>query len=165
MHNRLSLLALGLFVSLALFNYAGAAPTIVPCTGTGTLTCGFINVTNATLDVGQSTVITVNGINGGVPGVNGYTADWSDAQLGFGALDLGTYNTIFANTISLVLSTYNSITVNDFEYNGIALPANLITSGYFSHSAAPRTEVINAKRERRLCIIVAPCRNNACESL
>ncbi len=147
MYNRLSLIALGLFVSLMLFNYAGAAPTIVPCTGTGNpanIACGFINVTNTTIDVGQRTVITINGINGGAPGVNGYTADWNDAQQGFGALDLGTYNTIFSNTISLVLSTYNSITVNDFEYNGIAIPANLIVSGYYSHSAAPRTEVVNA---------------------
>ncbi|MCW6160552.1 MAG: hypothetical protein LVQ95_05720, partial [Candidatus Micrarchaeales archaeon] len=130
--NRFSVLALMLFSVFAFsfaVNSAGAAPTIVPCAGTGTLTCGFINVTNTNLDVGQNTIITINGISGGAPGVNGYTANWIlDGSPATSVI----YNTILTNTIAFEIVPSTTLAGNVFVYNGLVSSANFIASNPYS---------------------------------
>ena len=113
-------------------NSAAAAPTIVPCTGTGTLTCGFINVANTTLDVGQNSIITINGISGGAPGANGYTANWIlDGFPDTPRVD----NNIFTNTIVFEIVPSATLAGNVFVYNGILSPANFVALGPYNEGS------------------------------
>ena len=121
--------------------FSHAAPTIVPCTGTGTanIACGFISVTNTTIDIGQNTIITVNGITGGQPGVNGYTANW----ILDGVSISQQYNTIQSNTIALLYESLTSTSANALFYNGIVNPANFISSNIVT-TTTPNTLTFNA---------------------
>lgn len=132
--NRVSALALMLF-SIFMISFAvnaNAAPTINVCTATGdtaNIACGYINVTNTTLDVGQSAIITINGISGGQPGVNGYTANW----ILNGYPDTpAIYNGIFAGAIAFKLVPNTTTAGNVYVYNGLATPANMLNSGTYS---------------------------------
>ncbi|MCW6159895.1 MAG: hypothetical protein LVQ95_02285, partial [Candidatus Micrarchaeales archaeon] len=137
---RLYLIAmLVLFLVGAGSGLSNAAGTIVPCTGTGTLACGFINVTNTTIDVGQNTIVTINGITGGQPGANGYTANWL-----LGGVSISQqYNTIDSNTIALVYELLTATSANAIFYNGIVNPANLISSNVITTST-PTALTFNA---------------------
>jgi hypothetical protein len=98
------------------FSFVGAASTSFPCTGavtgTATFSCGSTGnvITNQTIDIGQSTLVTVNDITGGI---GPYTA-----------------NFILSNT--LTANVANTLTIGFAAGNSITLLVNSVTTSGFN---------------------------------